>query len=76
MVRRDPGTTLTEMLVVLAVFSTLMVLILGFYIEGSRVTARQEHSSASYRRVLQVLPEDRDMKGIWAIMGQKVRKEV
>ncbi len=55
MVRRSPGTTLAEMLVVLAVFSTLMVLILGFYIEGSRVTARQEHSSASYRRVLQVL---------------------
>lgn len=55
MVRRSPGTTLTEMLVVLAIFSILMVLILGFYIEGSRITARQEHSSASYRRVLQVL---------------------
>jgi type II secretory pathway pseudopilin PulG len=55
MVKRSPGTTLTETLVVMAVFSTLMILILGFYIEGSRVTARQEQSSGSYRRVLQVL---------------------
>lgn len=53
--RRPPGTTLTELLVVTMLFSILMVLILGFYIEGSRVTSRQDRYSASYRRVLQVL---------------------
>lgn len=54
MVRRR-GSTLAEMLVVMFVFSLLMVLILGFYIEGSKVSARQDMYSASYRRVLQVL---------------------
>jgi len=54
-VRRSPGTTLTELLVVTVLFSTLMVLILGFYIEGSRVSSRQDRYSASYRRVQQVL---------------------
>lgn len=54
MVRRR-GSTLAEMLVVLFVFSLMMVLILSFYIEGSRVTARQDKTSASYRQVLQVL---------------------
>lgn len=54
MVRRR-GSTLAELLVVMFVFSLLMVLILGFYIEGSKVSARQDMYSASYRRVLQVL---------------------
>ncbi len=55
MVRRPAGTTLTELLIVTVLFSTLMVLILGFYIEGSRVSSRQDRYSASYRRILQVL---------------------
>lgn len=54
MVRRR-GSTLAEMLVVLSVFSIMMAVILGFYIEGSKVTARQDMQSTSYRRVLHVL---------------------
>lgn len=54
MVRRR-GSTLAEMLVVLFVFSLMMVLILSFYIEGTKVTSRQDKTSAAYRRVLQVL---------------------
>ena len=53
--RRSAGTTLAELLVAMLLFSLLMVLILGFYIEGSRVSSRQDKYSASYRRVLQVL---------------------
>ena len=43
------------MLVVTSIFGLLMVLILGFYIEGTKVPGRQDKYSASYSRVVQVL---------------------
>lgn len=55
MVRRPGGTTFAETLVVVSLFSLMMIVILGFYIEGTRVTSRQDKYSGSYRRVLQVL---------------------
>lgn len=75
MVRRPPGTTLAETLVVVLLFSLLMVLILGFYIEGSRVSSRQDKYSASYRRALQVLDRVETLLAfarVWSVQADSV----
>jgi type II secretory pathway pseudopilin PulG len=49
------GTTLLELVVVFFLFSLLLVLILGFYVYGSSITARQERTSEAYRRAVTTL---------------------
>lgn len=53
MVRRR-GATLIEVLVVLAIFGLMMLLILGFYLYGVRVSDQRTRHSDRYRRLISV----------------------
>lgn len=55
MVRRPHGTTLVELLVTIVLFSLMMTVILGFYIQGNRITRRQDQYSATFRRTIMVV---------------------
>ncbi len=50
------GTTLAELLVVMAIWSSLMVAILGFYAYGTKVSARYDKASQEIR-VVQLLAD-------------------
>lgn len=51
---RTRGTTLVELLVVMAVWSFIMVAVLSFYVYGTKVSRRHEAMSAELRAVQQV----------------------
>jgi len=52
---KTSATTLLELMVVMAIWSGLLVLILGFYVTASQVNIRHEKVSDSYRKVHDIL---------------------
>ena len=55
MVKGQRGTTLLELMVVMALWSGLLVLILGFYISATQISRRHDKISDSYRKVHEIL---------------------
>lgn len=49
------GATLVELMVALALFSSVLVVVLSFYLEANKVNARKERDSKQFRRAIEVM---------------------